>query len=259
MTVFNLHLIRAVLPSGFIHRFWLFFSLLVIQVMWSSLLSFGQGQQELLQVRERFDRAYGSDYNLLNGRQYTLFYSSISDPFLNGEQARPGRLVLNGAAYEGVPINYDLYQQAVILQFISHTGEIRYLVLNRDAVDEFALDGKMFSKASLSGEAEQYVQVIEKGSRRFIISWRKDMNYGAFVNRTPYTYNKALKRIYLENQGGAPYPVRSRSSFLVPFSEDHRAEIRHYLRKERIRFKSATDRQLEKLLEYCNGLEEDGS
>ena len=249
--------ILQVLPSDFSQRIWFIFALLVIQLIRASTLAYGQGEEAFNQVKERFDRTYGSDYNLLNGRQYFLLYSNTSDPFLNGELARPGRLVLNGVEYEGLPINYDLYQQAVILQYLSHTGEIRYLVLNREAVDEFTLDGKIFRKATLPGESEKYVQVIGYGDMRFIISWKKNMNYAVSMGATPYNYTKASRRIYLEDDRGV-YPAGSKSAFLEAFDESLRTPVKQYLRRERIRIKRATDYQLLQLLEFCQQMEEGG-
>jgi hypothetical protein len=121
-------------------------------------------------------------------------------------------------------------------------------------VDAFTLDGKLFRKFAISEEDEQYAQVIGAGSRRFIISWKKNMNYTASMNQSPYRYTKPSKRIYLEDPAGQLYPVKTRSSFLDAFEESDRVAIRQYIRGKRIRFRSTTDRQLKQLLEYCNEL-----
>ena len=251
------YLIFLALPSDDSQRIWFIFALMVIQGILASTLAFGQGEEAFNQEKARFDRTYGSDYNLLNGRQYFLLYSNTSDPFLNGELAWPGRLVLNGVEYEGVPINYDLYQQAVILQFQSFTGEIRYLVLNREAVDEFALYGKLFRKVALPGEDEKYVQVIEYGDARFVISWKKNMNYTASMGTAHYNYTKASRRIYLE-VGGGIHPAGTKSAFLEALDESRRTPVKQFMRKERIRIGRASDRQLLQLLEFCDQTEEGG-
>jgi hypothetical protein len=250
-----IHDIHKFLPSGFIHRTLLLVSLLAVQMAWPLTCSFGQTAEEFLQVRERFDRTYGSDCNLLNGRQYHLYYSSTSHPFLNWDQIRPGRVVLNGVAYEDVPINYDLYQQALILQYISNTGETRYIVLNREFVDEFRLDGKLFRKVSFPGEKGRYCQVIGEDKLRFLIRWNKNMNFSASVNETPYRYSDQSRHMFL---AGSDYMHRvgSRSSFLECFEDPQRSLIRQYMREERIRLRHASDLQLQKLLEFCNHPEE---
>jgi hypothetical protein len=232
-------------------------SILIVQAALPWIVLSGQDDLQFRQAKERFERSYGSDHNLLNGRQYYLLYSNTSHPFLGGELARPGRLVLNGVVYEGVPINYDLYQQAVVLQYISHAGETRYLELNREFLDEFRLDGKVFRKVAVQGDKEQYAQLIRAGTRQFIIVWKKNMNYKASMNQTPYRYTSLSKKIYFEDSG-VIQPVASRSSFLKQFDDAQRSPIRQYLKQEGIRFKKSTDFELQKLLDYCNQLEGSG-
>jgi len=215
-----------------------------------------QGEMEFLEVKQRYDVIHGSDYNLLNGRQYYLLYSNTSHPFLNTELARTGKVVLSGVVYDGIPINYDLYQQVVILQYISNTGEIRYLVLNKEFLEEFRLDGKVFRKAGPPGE-EEYAQVIEAGTLRLLIFWNRNMHYTASMNQTPYRYSDPSKKIFLE-KNGVLQPVNSGSSFLSHFSEAQKSAVRQYMRQERIRIKRASDLQLQKLLEYSARLEEGG-
>ncbi len=92
-------------------------------------------REEFYQIREHFDRSYGSDYNLLNGRKYYLPYSSVSHPFLNSDQYRPGSLLIKGKRYFGVLINYDIYQQQVILQYINYLGQVEQLILTAETID----------------------------------------------------------------------------------------------------------------------------
>lgn len=229
----------------------MFVCLLTVQVTSPITSSFGQTTKEFLQVRERFDRTYGPDYNLLNGRQYHLYYSSSSHPFFDSDQIRQGQVVLNGVVYEGIPINYDLYQQALILQYISHIGETRYLVLNREFVDEFHLDGKIFRKESFPGEKARYAQVIEADTLRFVIRWNKNMNFSGSVNETPYRYSNQSKLMFL---GGTDtlHKVGSRSSFIEWFEDPQRTLIKQYMKEERIHLRHASDIELEKLLQFCN-------
>jgi hypothetical protein len=255
--IHQINLICSVLPSGFFDRVLVISSILIVQVAWSWNLLSGQDEVQFRQAKERFERTYGSDHNLLNGRQYYLLYSNTSHPFLEDESARPGRLILNGVVYEGVPINYDLYQQAVVLQYISHAGETRYLELNRECLEEFRMGGKVFRKVAVQGDEEQYAQVIQAGTLRFIILWKKNMNYKASMNQTPYRYTNVSKRLFFEGNGMIQR-VASRSSFLKLFDDAQRSSVRLYLKQEGIRFRKAYDLELQKLLDYCNQLDSSG-
>ena len=103
------------------------------------------------ELKENFDLLNGPDYNLLNGRQYYLPYSGTSHPYLNTDHYRPGSLLLNGEAYEGVTINYDIVDQQVILQHPGgNSGQETNVLLNTEFIDYFKIDGLTFRKMSFS-------------------------------------------------------------------------------------------------------------
>jgi hypothetical protein len=239
------------LPSDNFHRSCLLTVFLVMAFILLPMRAGAQTPEQFSQVMNRMNQSYGSDYNLLNGRQYYLVYSSDSEPYLISGQSQPGRLVIRGVVYDGVPINYDLYQQVVILQFIGLGGEIRYLALNRELVDEFVLNGQLFRKVSFDGVEESYAQVIPAGTLRFLITYKKDLNFSPSALATPYHYSKTKKRIFLQSSGSMD-PVGSRSSFLGHFNESERPRVKQYMKNERIRIHRASDSQLQALLEYCD-------
>lgn len=216
-----------------------------------------QTTEQVREIRNYFDRSYGSDYNLLNGRRYYLYYSSNSHPFLFSDQSLPGDLILGGIPYHGVPINYDLYQQELLLQYISQSGETRHVILNMEQVDEFVLDRKVFHKISLEGRDRGYAQVLRADDLGFYIFFSKKLNETPSMNTTPYHYTKLAKHIYLEREGTAE-PVGSRGSFLQQFDPGDRQAIKQYMRQHHIRLKKASDDALTGLLRFCDQMEGEG-
>ena len=103
-------------------------------------------EEEYHQAKSRFNRSYGSDFNLLNGRQYYLLYSSVSHPFLYSDEYRPESLRLKGVPYEGIPINYDIYKQQLILRYSNYSGEAKHIVINEEFIDGFTLNNKEFQR-----------------------------------------------------------------------------------------------------------------
>ncbi len=245
------------MPQGFHHRIRLFISFLILQGTCSYVAVSGQSGIDVRLVKEHFDRSYGPDYNLVNGRQYKLNYSITSHPFFNAELPRLGRVVVNGMIYDALPINYDLYQQVLIAQHISPVIGTNYLVLNIEFVDEFMLDGKLFRKVILPGEKTRYAQVIESDSQRFVIFWKKNMNFSGSMNETPYRYSEQMRRIFLED-GHLLAAAGSKSAFLTRYNDSQRPLIRQYMRDRHIRIRTASDAQLMGLLEYCGQLSEGG-
>lgn len=229
-------------------------NLLILATMVASVFIpseiYAQPAEKVQEIRNYFDRSYGSDFNLLNGRRYYLYYSSNSHPFLTTDQSRPGELILDGMAYHGVPINYDLYQQEVILQYISHSGETRYVILNSEQVQEFVLDQKIFRNISLEGRDLGYGQVLRANELGFYIFFNKKLNETPSMNTTPYHYTKLSKRFYLE-MNGSTAQVGSRGSFIQQFAPGDRKAIRQYMRQHHIRLNKASDEALRGLLQFC--------
>ena len=209
-----------------------------------------KAEKTFLETKSYFDRSYGTNFNLLNGRQYYLVYSSNSHPFLYSDQYCPENLWINEVSYEGIPINYDIYTQKLILQYTSYSGETRQLILNEELIDRFFLNGKDFRRLSFPETGFRYFQVVTSGELSFYFLWRKTMFYSPTSNSTPYNYTKPSRKAYLYKSGQL-HSIKSRSSFTNAFEKKYRRDINRFLRKEQINFRSSTDDHIIRLMEYC--------
>lgn len=209
-----------------------------------------QAEQAFLETKSYFDRSYGTNFDLLNGRQYYLLYSSNSHPFLYSDQYRSENLWINGVSYEGIPINYDIYKQKLILQYRSYSGEAKQLILNEELIDRFSLNGKDFRRLSFPETGYRYFQVISSGELSFYFLWEKTMFYSPTSNSTPYNYTQPSRKAYLFKSGQL-HSIKSRSSFINAFEKKYHRDINRFLRQEHINFRSSTDDQLNRLIKYC--------
>ena len=211
---------------------------------------------DFINTKEYFDRSYGSDYNLLNGRQYDLPYSSLSHPFLGSDQFRPGNIRLNAEDYTGIPINYNIHDQQVVLQYLSPTGLTRKLVLNRELIENFQLDGKMFLKMSFPETGTRFFQVVRTGEMACYLYWEKKLHKTSTSFDTPYSYSKQTREVYLYMAGKLNL-ITNRSSFTALFDQAHRKEIEQYLRKDKINFRKISEEGLSTLFDYCARFDQD--
>ena len=120
-------------------------------------------EKEFYELKENFDHLNGPDYNLLNGRQFDLPYSGISHPYFNADRYRPGCLLLNGEVYDSATINYDIVDQQVILQSPDNSDQIIKVVLNRELIDQFKIDGLTFRLMSLPETGSPFFQAVSSG------------------------------------------------------------------------------------------------
>lgn len=206
---------------------------------------------EPYELKENFDQLNGPDYNLLNGRQYDLPYSGISHPYFNTDRYRPGSLLLNGEVYESVTINYDIVDQQVILQYPAGiSGHDLKVVLNRELIDYFKIDGLTFRFMSFPETGSSFFQLVSSGDISCFLRWEKKLNRSIYSGNTSYKFSKQSREIYLQMEGQL-YIVRNRSSFIGIFDEAYQKEIKGFLRREKIRFRNASDEKLGDLMNFC--------
>lgn len=216
-----------------------------------------QDIEEFHQIKDHVDRIQGSDINLLNGRSYYLLYSSISHPFLDSDRYRPGDIELNGEHYQDIPINYDICNQQIILQYSRFTGQTRHLVLNNEFIDQFSIEGKRFCKLKFPATGSLFFQVVRSGTISCYLYWYKKLFKTSTSNNTPFKYSEAFREVYFYKSGEL-HPIKNRSSFTDLFDPAYEKEINHFLRSEKIRFKKASDESLGKLVDFCTDLLDEG-
>ncbi len=202
------------------------------------------------ELKENFDHLNGPDYNLLNGRQYDLLNSGKSHPYFNTDRYRPGSLLLNGETYDSITINYDIFDQQVTLQYPGNSGHDLKVVLNREMIDHFQIDGKTFRKMSFPETGSSFFQVVSSGDISCFLLWKKTLHRSIASGKTSYKYSKQSRGVYLQMEERL-YVVRSRSSFTSIYDEAYRKEIKEFLRREKIRFRNASDEKLRELMNFC--------
>ena len=202
------------------------------------------------ELKENFDHLNGPDYNLLNGRQYNLLNSGKSHPFFNTDRYRPGSLLLNGETYDSITINYDIFDQQLTLQYPGNSGQDLKVVLNREMIDHFQIDGLTFRLMSYPETGSSFFQVLSSGDISCFLLWKKTLSRSTVSGNTSYKYSKQSREVYLLREGRL-YVVRSRSSFTSIYDEAYRKEIMEFLRREKIRFRNASDEKLGDLMNFC--------
>jgi hypothetical protein len=203
------------------------------------------------ELKEIFDYLNGPDYMLLNGRQYDLPYSSNSHPYFNTDRYRHGSLLLNGEAYDSILINYDIYDQQVILQVPGWISDLNNkVVLNREKINHFQIDGLMFRKMSFPETGTSFFQIMYSGEISCYLLWTKKLYRSSTSINARYKYLKQSREIYLQKEDQL-FHVKNKSSFTSIFDEAYRKDIKEFLRQEKIRFRNASDEKLGELMNFC--------
>jgi len=213
-----------------------------------------QPDNNFLQVKDFFDQSYGEDFNLRSGKQYAHHYFDVAGhQFFYSPLFREGSLTTRGYQYVGVLINYDIYNQYLVLQHTDHTGRTELLQLNKEFIEQFTIDGMLFIKMTFPLTGTRFFQVIQSGKLACLSYWEKDLVYSPSAMQNSYSFNKQLRRTYLlTNQQLISF--NSRSSFIKIFNTEIRRDIKRYLRREKMYFRQLSDENLIRILEFCNSI-----
>jgi hypothetical protein len=213
----------------------------------------GTTDSTVLNWKSFFNQSYGTDYNLVNGIRYINKYPSAEGhPFLGEDRFYRGKLVINNQIYPDMELKYDLCNQEIILQYPYFTGSTDKIILIKDFIDEFELDGKLFRKYTFPETAPRFYQVVTQGDIYCLYFWQKDLLKGSTVEYF-YKYSPEKKVSYLVIDHRL-FPFKGRKSFVNLFPAIYHAEILLYIKSNNIRLKDPDEIKIRQLLAYCNEL-----
>ncbi|HER09811.1 MAG TPA: hypothetical protein ENO20_12970 [Bacteroides sp.] len=216
------------------------------QPLWS------QGRSLAAQL-EQYDQKYGNDPRLVNGEKYYYPYTrSQGDPFLE-PSPRKTTLHIGGNVFEDQEIRYDIYNQLLVLEYKDVYGATSSLVLPGARVEAFSDDRRSFKKMEGPEGKERFFQVIHEGPVSCCYSWKKEYRLDATSGAGDYYFTEPVREAYLV-WGHAFYNYRGNRSFNRVFDTENKKLIRQFMRRHHINVRSASESQMQSLMEYCNAI-----
>jgi hypothetical protein len=197
---------------------------------------------------------HGTDQELINGRQFTFMHYRIQGhPYFMGQEPLAGGVTLSGRQYGGLRLNYDIYDQHLVMEYTLFSSGINKIVLSPLLADAFTIGGFDFEKISLDEKGPLYYQVIRSGNLACYVHWEKQLT--PTQNSLQYLghFTDPIRTCFLE-YGGGLHPFRSRKSFAAIFTENTRREIKRYMRVNGIRFRAASPGELTTLIDFVSGV-----
>jgi len=198
------------------------------------------------------DRVYGLDQLLCNGKKYTFYpESSINgNQFLLSPDFVAGDVIIKGKRFENLSLNYDIYNQKLLLRYSDKIGTITIIEISKAWMEGFHLGKKYFECMNMESGATIF-QVLGNGPTRIVYKWRK--NLGVEPGKENLAFTRALKESFVLS--GVNYePFRNKRSLIAIFNPSHKREIRNYIHKNRIRLKKASDQVMTELINFIGNL-----
>lgn len=200
------------------------------------------------------DRVYGLDPLLYNGEKYTYFLppGTGGNQFLFSPDYFVGKVIIKGKSFEGITLNYDLYNQQLLLRYADETGAFNIIEISKVWLENFRLGDKVFQYLTFD-DGPRFYQVLGNGPLFILLYWQKDLKLDASYGSTHFTFTPSLKSQYVLS-GGKLLPFKNKRSLLALFDPVQKVEIRDYMQRNKIKLKKALDQDLTKLIIFIGNL-----
>lgn len=195
------------------------------------------------------------DKRYINGFLYTeSFTGTVGHPFFLSESWYSSSLSMDGREYEEINLRYDLYRDQVLFNHIHRSGSY-IVVLNKTLIEGFVIEGHPFRKLPLEGHLsaimkEGYYELLSEGKASFYVKWQKRLSDPSPDSQGEFSL---FNEWYILNNG----EVRkvSGKSGLLKALEDHKKEIKSFIRENRMVIKSGKELEVKRIIDYYNRLE----
>jgi len=206
-----------------------------------------------IEIHQATKGALAFDALLQNGLYYAYpYFSAVGHPFLGDGEFGTGSVIFREKSYEGITINYDIFNQQIILS--RKLDEMLQMnLLANEFISGFSFQGKHFIKASFEGESSPFFQVISLGPNiSCYYAWYKErrevLDSG---NQRIYSFSEQKSKHYLLLDGKL-LRYKNNRSFVHLRPAAVRDAPKKYLKLNKVLVKDANDQVMRTLIEHCN-------
>ncbi len=224
------------------------YSLLIISIFFIS------GKLIAQDAVKELDKVYGLDQTLYNGKKYSFIVppGTSGHQFLQAQLFSDGTLTLKGKEYHDIALNYDIYNQQLLLQYADDNFPVNFIEVSKAWLQSFSLGDMKFRLLQLEKEP-QFYQVIGDGPLQILYFWRKTLNLNDVIGTSNFVFSVPLRDSFvLMNRQLKPF--KTRRSLIQLFDRGQRQEIKNYMRKNKIKVKKSSDHAMADLINFIGKL-----
>lgn len=223
------------------------FLLISLSVQWAA-----RAQTPIDSLRRAYDKLYGPDILLINGKKYLPDANpSEGHPFWGGKEPFNAELFVDGKAFPEQNVRYNLCEQMFLLNYQDDNRQPVQIILNPGAIDSVRIHDFLFIRNRNPEIGQRFIQRVYEGKLSCYQGWYKERAFQTFGNNKGlYLYSEAKKTPYLIKEGRV-YRFHSKRTFQKIFPKEKQSLIRKFLISHNIRLKGIGDNDLRRLIIYC--------
>ena len=213
------------------------------------------GQEEFTsnkQILEYTDKLYGNEDILVNGKRYIHKNArEEGHPYYLSNRFENATVYIGDNIFKNVLLRYNIVYDEFVLNVRLKSGIPAYMMLN-NLVDSTSYLGGVFipaSKLKIKGISKGYYEKIISGRFIFLTKYFKTSKI-VYYRTKKYSEIYRTYSIFSNNE---LIKVNTKNAFVNYFNENKK-DVKRYLRKNKIKYKTCNRDQLIGLIEYCNDL-----
>jgi len=201
------------------------------------------------------DPVYGFDHLLYNGKVYSYYPvpGTKGIQYLFDTFDSLGSITVRGVTYTNLSLNYDIYNQLLILKYKNAIGSQSMIEISYAWLEKASLWGINFETFTKPNSAKRLYQVIGNGDNRILYYRSKELLIDNFKSTKNHYFSSGRKEMYVMTNG-IFISFNNNKGFVKAFNQSNQSFIKAYLHKYDINVKTASDISMTDLITYCNRL-----
>ena len=209
----------------------------------------------LQKASAEFYKAIGEQSRLYNGHEYQPYDPRIKNNALFPYDAKTwaiGEVTYDDVTYRNVPMIYDVYKDAVVVQLYNHFSMFTLL---SERVHDFSFSGHRFIRIDANQITDNKAELttgfydqLYAGKLEVLAKRIKTIQNSSNAIAAPETFFMQTNDYYLK-KGSRYYSIGSKGSILK-LLKDKKSEIQRYLKQNNISYRDDPEDAMAKIASY---------
>jgi hypothetical protein len=184
---------------------------------------------------------------LVNGKHYSFFTNNVrGHQFISTDNFLTGSLTIKGVLYEDQMLQYDIFNQQLILKYRDQLKTEKIIVVSDAWLTAFNINHQSFIVLP-EQDSKKIYQAIGRGDTLVLYAWRKELKLNTQEHQ--YVFTLPLREAYVMIHKKF-YRFHKNKSFARAFGNELESEILKYLRKYKIKVHQSNDQVIASILKH---------
>jgi hypothetical protein len=189
-----------------------------------------------------------------------MIFSTIYDRSVYGTQFfeensfRKNKLGISDKIFIDQYINYDVYDQKLLLTFMDDNHAQKMVEIPIETVQFFTIGDHYFEAIIDADKEYSYYEVFPFKGSKILIYWMKNLKNNPNNVYYPYRFSTIQRDVSLLINGEL-FKVKNNKVFVSYFPENRQKNIRSWLKKNKIKVQKATYTEMKELTGFLSEIE----